>query len=244
MLIKSRQVVVRWVHLSVNLFPLTPLGVRFGAVRRATSARSALSEQAGGADGGAAEAVDRPVGGAVGVVPTALRLPQHELPVHPLTREQALDPDRDQPDPGALEPERVVEPGRRLVDLDGHVGGLGQRAGPGDGGEVGEPDGDRHGAPGDPRHPHPATDLRRQPQQLAHHDLPVVGVPGLGDGLQLSVRERNGLNVRQSDLYIIVAAAFGQLADAESARFRRIDASLAPDRVHASVLEALGAFLQ
>ena len=66
---------------------------------------------------------------------------------------QPLDPDPHQPDPGPLQPEGVVEAGGGAVDLLGHVGGLGQGAGPGDGGEVGEPDRERDRAAGHARRP-------------------------------------------------------------------------------------------
>jgi dTMP kinase len=48
---------------------------------------------------------------------------------------------------------------------------------------------------------------------------------------------------RGAEFHDLVAVAFGRLADAEPGRFRRIDASLPPNQVHALVLEALGASL-
>ena len=98
----------------------------------------------------------------------------------PLPRDQPLHPHPHQPDPRPLEAERVVGTGGGAVDLDGHVGGLGEGARAGDGGEVGEPQGEGDGAAGDPGHPHPSTDPGREPQQLAHHDLAVVGVAAEG----------------------------------------------------------------
>ena len=71
-------------------------------------------------------------------------------------RHQPLDPHAHQPDPGALQPQRVVQVARGAVDLPGHVGGLAQGPGPGDRGEVGEPHLDRHRPAGHAGGPHPA----------------------------------------------------------------------------------------
>ena len=66
------------------------------------------------------------------------------------------------------------------MDLAGDVGGVTQRAGAGDGGEVGEAHLQRDGAPGHPGGAHPPGHLGREPQQLAHHHGAVVGVAAEG----------------------------------------------------------------
>src|SRR5262249_16311908 len=74
---------------------------------------------------------DRLLGG-----PPAERLAvQGQLALLGLGRLQALDPHADQPDPAALQAQGVVQRAGRGVDLAGHVRGLGERPGPGDGRE-------------------------------------------------------------------------------------------------------------
>jgi hypothetical protein len=46
--------------------------------------------------------VHSPVGSPVRLVPAVLALAEEQLPVDPLARQQSLDPDPDQPDPGPL----------------------------------------------------------------------------------------------------------------------------------------------
>ena len=67
------------------------------------------------------------------------RAPSVQLPVASAGRGEALDPDADQPDPGPVQLERVVERAGGGVDLVAGVGRRGQRPGPGDRAEVGEP---------------------------------------------------------------------------------------------------------
>ncbi len=82
--------------------------------------------------------------------------------------------------PGALEPQGLEQRGGLLVDLAGDVGRLAQGARPGERGEVGEADRHRHRAPDHLGRAHPGADPRRETQQLAQHDLTVVGVASEG----------------------------------------------------------------
>ena len=79
--------------------------------QRSQKAVSSLGQQARRTDRGAPEPVDGAVGSPVRLVPAVLTFAEEQLSVDPLARQQSLDPYSDQPDPGPLEPERVVEPG-------------------------------------------------------------------------------------------------------------------------------------
>ena len=138
------------------------------------AARDQAREQAGRPDGGAAEPAGRPVDGAVGLGPAALAAPRGPAAGGPARA--GTSPSTRTPTSrirARCSPSAVEEPGRRPVDLHGHVGRLGQGAGPGDRGEVGEPHGEGDRPSGDARHPHPATHLVGQPQHLA--DAPPRG---------------------------------------------------------------------
>src|SRR5689334_8042962 len=101
---------------------------RTGLARVAVVAFLAV-DQAGRAYGGAAEPERGAVDRAVGIGPAVLPLAEDTLTLHGGARHEPLDPDTDQPEPGALEPEGVVQPDRCAVDLLGDVARLGDRAG-------------------------------------------------------------------------------------------------------------------
>ena len=73
---------------------------------------------------GRTEPPDDPVGGPVGLGPAVLALAEDQLPMDAFARHQPLEPHSHQPDPGALQPERVVGADGLAEDLLGHVGGL------------------------------------------------------------------------------------------------------------------------
>ena len=121
-----------------------------------------------------------------------------------VARHQPLDPHPDQPDPGPLQARaRRSSPAAVAVDLAGHVGGLGHRAGAGDRGEVGEPHLERDGAAGHPGGPHPAgSPWPRAAAARAATTVAVVGVAAEGlvgaHALVGLVRARGGRGRRRS----------------------------------------------
>src|SRR5215467_6402834 len=140
-----------------------------------------MPDEHGRADRVRPEAAGDPVHRLLGVPPGSGLLAQRELGGRPGHRDEARGAHPDQPQPRArVQARRRVQVAGGGIDLAGHIGGLGQGARAGDGGEVGEPqlhhDGPGHGA----TRPQAAGRPPGQPEQLPADHLGVVDIGGEG----------------------------------------------------------------
>ena len=88
-----------------------------GLTSPAAAGSAVAVQQGGGAHRAGAEAPGGPVGGQLGLPPAVLPGPELQLLRRGAGVDQALGPDADQPDPGPVEPERVEEGPRGVVEL-------------------------------------------------------------------------------------------------------------------------------
>jgi len=115
-----------------------------------------------------------------GLAAAVLTSTQLQLPRRRPGRHQALGPDADQPDPGAVQAEGVEERAGGVVELLPDVGGDVEGAAADDRGEVGEADLDRDRAGQPAARAQPARRPLGQPQQLPVDDGRVVDVGAEG----------------------------------------------------------------
>jgi hypothetical protein len=149
---------------------------------RRTLRRSSLwgLHEAGRPDSIGPETSPEGVHGHLGLSPPPIVLPEQQLPRRLLGGGQPLHSDADEADSHPLKSQGVIEVADGLVDLTADIGGAGEGARPGEGGEVGEPDLDRHRASHLPGPAQASGDLVGELEQVGMDEFGVVDVVGEG----------------------------------------------------------------